>query len=106
MSQYQASPQEGHLEGLYLIFHYLSKNPKKRLVMDPHYPDVDEDTFNVAADWVQFYGDLFEEEPPMMPQPLGVLPQIDPHRTIPNQQQHCKYLCQHLGSVNPSQASF
>ena len=29
MSQYQASPREGHLEALYLIFHYLSKNLKK-----------------------------------------------------------------------------
>ena len=52
LSQYQASPREGHLEALYLIFHYLSKNPKKRLVMDLHYPDVDKDTCNVAADWV------------------------------------------------------
>ena len=64
LSQYQASPREGHLEALYLIFHYLSKNPKKRLVMDPHYPDVDENTFNGAADWVQFYGDIIEEDPP------------------------------------------
>ena len=71
LSQYQASPQEGHLEALYLIFHYLSKNPKKRLVMDPHYPDVDENTFNTNADWVQFYEDLSEEDPPRMPQPLG-----------------------------------
>ena len=71
LSQYQASPRDGHLEALYLIFHYLSKNPKKRLVMDPNYPNVDENTFNGSADWMQFYGDLVEEDPPRMPVPLG-----------------------------------
>ena len=29
MSQYSANPREGHLEALYLIFHFLSKNPMK-----------------------------------------------------------------------------
>ena len=29
MSQYQAAPRQGHLEGLYLIIFYLSKNPLK-----------------------------------------------------------------------------
>ena len=28
MSQYQISPREEHLEALYLIFHFLWKNPK------------------------------------------------------------------------------
>lgn len=71
MSQYQASPREGHLEALYLIFHYLSKNPKKRLVMDANEPFVDESMFNINADWMEFYGDVVEEDPPGMPEPLG-----------------------------------
>ena len=71
MSQYQASPREGHLEALYLIFHYLSKNPKKRLVMDANEPFVDESMFNINADWMKFYGDVVEEDPPGMPEPLG-----------------------------------
>jgi hypothetical protein len=71
LSQYQASPRYGHLEALYLIFHYLSKNPKKRLVMDPHYPYVDETSFNIQADWTEFYGDMKEAQPPGMPEPLG-----------------------------------
>ena len=72
MSQYQMSPRQGHLEALYLIFHYLSKNIKKRLVMDAHYPLANEKSFNVAADWTEFYGDLKEEDPPNMPEPLGM----------------------------------
>ena len=71
MSQYQASPRQGHLEALYLIFHYLSKNPVKRLVMDPCLPHVNERAFNVQADWTEFYGDVREETPPHMPEPLG-----------------------------------
>jgi len=59
------------LEALYLIFHYLSKNPKKRLVMDPNEPSVDESMFNLNADWMEFYGDVTEEDPPGMPEPLG-----------------------------------
>ena len=71
MSQYQALPREGHLEALYLIFHYRSKNPKKRLVMDPNEPPVDERMFNIQANWMDFYGDVVEEDPPGMPEPLG-----------------------------------
>ena len=72
LSQYQMSPREGHLEGLYLIFHYLWKNPKRRLVMDPKQPHHDEKAFNITADWAEFYGDVREEDPPDMPEPLGV----------------------------------
>ena len=71
MSSYSASPRQGHLEALYLIFHYLSKNLKKRLVMDPCMPLIDEDVFNNNADWTEFYGYAKEEDPPNMPEPLG-----------------------------------
>ena len=70
MSQYQASPREGHLEALYLIFAYLSRHPMKRVVFDPKLPDVDESSFS-QADWADFYGDVEEEDPPHMPEPLG-----------------------------------
>ena len=70
MSQYQASPREGHLEALYLIFAYLSRHPMKRVVFDPKLPDVDESSFS-QADWTDFYGDVEEEDPPHMPEPLG-----------------------------------
>ena len=50
MSQYQASARQGHLEALYLIFHFLWKDPKKRLVVDPKEPEVDERVFNNTAE--------------------------------------------------------
>ena len=77
MSQYSASLREGHLEALYLIFHYLSRNPKGRLVMDPATPDIREtlddgtSVFNLNADWTDFYDYAYEEDPPDMPEPLG-----------------------------------
>ena len=69
LSQYQVSPREGHLEALYLIFHYISKNVKKRLVMDPHYPSDKRKSFNITADWTEFYGDMKEEDPPICQNP-------------------------------------
>lgn len=71
MSQFQANPREGHLEALYLIVFYLSKNPLKRVVFDPRKPQLDERYFNSGADWTEFYGDVEEEDPPHMPEPLG-----------------------------------
>ena len=62
MSQYQANPCEGHLEPLYLIVHFLSNNPMKRLVFDPSLPGVNEQAFQVDVDWTEFYGDIEEEE--------------------------------------------
>ena len=53
-----------------MIVHYLSKNPMKRIVFDPRDPGVDESTF-IKGDWTEFYGDVVEEDPPNMPEPLG-----------------------------------
>jgi hypothetical protein len=71
MSQYQADPRIGHLEALYLIVHWLKKNSFKRVVFDPRTVPVDENVFNDGADWVEFYGNVIEEDPPDMPKPLG-----------------------------------
>ena len=60
LSQYQALPQEFHIEALYLIFHSLSNNPKKILVMDPSMLNVDESVFNLNADWKGFYENVVE----------------------------------------------
>ena len=54
-----------------MIFHYLSKNIKKFLVVDPHYPHVDERAFNVTVDWTEFQEDVGEENPLYIPEPLG-----------------------------------
>ena len=76
MSQYQASSRYGHLEGLYLIFHFLWKNPRRRLVMNPLEPSVDESSFHSFADWKEFYGNVEEADPPHMPESLGILVRI------------------------------
>ena len=71
MSQYAANPRKGHLEAVYHIFLYLSKHEKSRLAFDPSRPKVDESVFNADADWKDFYGDVEEELPTKMPEPLG-----------------------------------
>jgi hypothetical protein len=70
LSQYQASPRVGHLEALYLIANYLSRNLLRRIVFDPRTPSLDESVF-MYGDWKDFYGDIVEEDPPDMPVPLG-----------------------------------
>ena len=67
LSQYQASPQEVHLEVMYLIFHFLSNNPRKILVMETSMPNVDGSVFNPNVDCKEFYGDVAEKYPHQMP---------------------------------------
>ncbi|KAL7523926.1 hypothetical protein ACHAXR_000363 [Thalassiosira sp. AJA248-18] len=40
-------------------------------MMDPGEPHVIEEMFNNNADWTGFYGDIQEQQPPRMPEPLG-----------------------------------
>ena len=61
------SPREGYLEALHLIFHFLWINTNKRRVMDPSTPMIDEILFHYNADWVEFYGDMAEEDWSQMP---------------------------------------
>jgi hypothetical protein len=71
LSQYQANPRVGHLEALYLVVSYLHNNQCKRILFDPNLPYIAPDTFRCDDDWVEFYGDVKEEDPPSMPEPLG-----------------------------------
>ncbi len=70
LSQYLASPRQGHLEVAYHMFAYLKKHPEVKLVFDPSYPIVDESWFQ-QVDWKEMYGDVEEELPPKMPPPRG-----------------------------------
>ena len=65
------NPREVHLESLYLIFHVLWKNTKKRQLMDPYTLMIDEIFFRSNSNWVEFYGDVVEEVLPLIPEPLG-----------------------------------
>jgi hypothetical protein len=69
LSQYQADPQEGHLEALYWIINYLHRYPMQRLILNHTMPEVDESVF-CHGDWKDFYGNVIEEDPPNMPVPL------------------------------------
>ena len=73
LSQYLASPREGHLESVYHIFAYLSKHTKTQIVFDSRDVIVDEAKFSPVSkeDWVEFYGDVKEETAPFTPEPLG-----------------------------------
>ena len=70
LSEYQASPRLGHLEVFYNVFAYLKMHPDMgRLAYDSKVPDVDESAFVQGANWKDFYGDVEEELPPIMPEP-------------------------------------
>ena len=71
MSQYQMNLREEHLEVLYSIYHFLWKNTKKRQVMETSTPMIDEIVFHSNYNWVEFYGDVAEDDPLRMPNPFG-----------------------------------
>lgn len=70
LSQYLASPREGHMEAAYHIFAFLKGNPKQKIVFDFSEPYLDESQF-ANVDWTEQYGDVVEELPPGMPKPRG-----------------------------------
>jgi hypothetical protein len=71
LSQHLALPRVGHLEAVYHIFAYLMKHEKSRIIFDASEPIVDTNLF-IEQDWTEFYGDVEEELPPRMPEPLGI----------------------------------
>lgn len=50
LSSYSMSPREGHLKEVFRIFAYLKHHHSSRLVLDPTYPDIDENAF-IKRDW-------------------------------------------------------
>jgi hypothetical protein len=68
--QHLAFSRVVHLEAVYHIFAYLMKHNKLRIVYDPADPIVDDLQFP-EVDWTELYGDMVEELPPRMPEPLG-----------------------------------
>lgn len=71
MSSYVAMPRIGHLQQLFRIFSYLKSNHNARLVLDPSYPEIDDEQFP-RREWKQQYGDDKEETPANAPKPLGL----------------------------------
>ncbi len=72
LSQYQASPREGHLEQLLHIFAFLRKHPKLTLYFSPELPLMDFGEFQTKKeDFSELYCDAEEELPHRMPLPRG-----------------------------------
>ena len=72
LSQYQASPRQGHLEQILRIFGYLKRKPKVSIYMDPALPVIDYSLFRTKAeDFKEYYRDACEELPHDMPKPRG-----------------------------------
>jgi hypothetical protein len=70
LASHLASPREGHLEAVFRIFSYLKYKKNSVMIFDPSYPEIDHDNFP-KRDWNNFYGEVKEELPPLMPTPLG-----------------------------------
>ena len=58
----------GHLEALYLIFHFMLNKPQEILVMDPSILNVEKSVFNINAGWKEFYKEFIEWDPHQMPE--------------------------------------
>ena len=52
------------------MFAYLKRHHNARLVLDPSYPEIDDEEF-IDRDWSDFYGKLKEDIPPNAPIPRG-----------------------------------
>ena len=74
LSQYQASPRQGHLEQALHIFAYLDKKPKLTLYMSPNSPSLPRERFvnTTASEFKEYYRGAEEEIPHRMPRPRGV----------------------------------
>ena len=70
LASYLANPRDGHLDAALHLYSYLKNKHNARLVLDPSYPEINQDDF-VRRDWDNFYGEVKEELPPDMPEPLG-----------------------------------
>jgi len=70
LAGYLASPRDGHLDTALHMYSFLKSHHNARLVLDPTYPIIDETNF-MRRDWNGYYGNVKEEMPPDMPDPLG-----------------------------------
>ena len=72
MSQYQASPREGHMDQLMHILGYLKRKPKTSLFMDPGLPNINYQDFKTNKnDFKEYYREAKEMKPHRMPKPRG-----------------------------------
>ena len=70
LSQYLASPRQGHLKTAYHLFAYLKAHPQVKFVFDPTEPHVNERPFE-KVDRTEACGGVVEELPARCPKPHG-----------------------------------
>ena len=70
LASQMAMPREGHLEAIFHVFAYLNIKHNSRLVLDPAYPVIPQNTFH-THEWTNFYGNIKEAIPPDAPEPQG-----------------------------------
>ena len=71
MSSHVAMPREGHLQQLYQMYGYLKTHHNARIMLDPSYPNIEEDDFP-KHDWSTKYKTEGEVLPPNAPTPYGM----------------------------------
>ena len=63
-------PREGHLEAIFHVFAYLNIKHNSRLVLDPTYPVIPQNTFQ-THEQTNFCSNIKEAIPPDVPEPRG-----------------------------------
>jgi hypothetical protein len=72
LSQYQASPREGHMEQIMHIFSFLKNKPKLSIYMDPSLPIIEYGDFRTKKEaFAEYYRGAEEPMPHDMPRPRG-----------------------------------
>lgn len=71
LASYLVAPRQGHMQAALYIFAYLRKHKDQIMLFNPHNWDCNESAFR-PTDWKDIYGDIQEEIPPNLPEPLGL----------------------------------
>ena len=67
LSSFVAMPREGHLNQVLHIFAYLKSHLNARLVLDPSYPEINDEDYEKNGDWSSHYGDEIDLPPTNSP---------------------------------------
>lgn len=70
LSSYLVAPRDGHLQAALSVFAYLRKHKDQIMIFNPALMKVLETDFSPPG-WADFYGDITEEIPLDLPEPLG-----------------------------------
>ena len=72
LARYTMAPREGHFKAMERLFGYLNKYAKGHIVLDSKVAPIRaKASFNLGANWVEFYPDACEALPHDMPEPSG-----------------------------------